>query len=167
MSERRLHWALLTPLLALLLWQAGFALQVLRADPRYFLVQREVVFWGDEQYRPTPQRVTELQQSMHKAQELWPQQADYHALQARLQAWQGLLATSRREANVHYVAALASMEQSLRWRPANPWSLAQYAEYLTTQPARAEAVREVAAKALALAPGDAALQARLRPLAQR
>lgn len=167
MAEQRLPLAVLVPLLALLLWQVAFSVQVMRADPLYFAVQREVVFWSDEQYRPESQRVAELQARMQQAQALWPQQADYHALQARLQTWQGLLATSRQDANASYAAAAASMEQALRWRPANPWNLAQYAEYLATQPARSSELQAASAKAMALAPGDAALQARMQALRGR
>lgn len=166
MAERRIALAIVVPLV-LLLWQAGFALQVLRADPLYFSVQREVVFWADEQYRPDSARVAELQGRMQQAQALWPQQADYHALQARLQTWQGLLADTRQAATGHYAAAAATMEQSLHWRPANPWSLAQYAEYLATQPARNTELQDVAARAIQLAPGDAALQARMQSLLSR
>lgn len=167
MVERRLPVIMLVPVLALLLWQAVFALQVLRADPLYFGVQREVVFWSDEQYRPAPERVTELQVRLQKAQALWPEQADYHALQARLQTWQGLLADSRQEANSRYAAAATTMEQALRWRPANPWSLAQYAEYLATQPSRSAELENIAARTMQLAPGDPALQARMQALRGR
>ncbi len=167
MGDRRIALTALVPLLALLVWQGAFAVQVLRADPLYFAVQREVVFWSDEQYRPDPARVTVLQARMQQAQALWPEQADYHALQARLQTWQGLLADTREAATANYAAAAATMEQSLHWRPANPWSLAQYAEYLATQPARRAKLQEAIAKAMQLAPGDAALQARMQALLQR
>jgi hypothetical protein len=167
MAERRIALIIVLPVLAVLLWQASFAIQVLRADPRYFSVQREVVFWADEQYRPDAARVTELQQQMRKAQELWPEQADYHALQARLQTWQGLLADSRQAASENFAGAAATMELALRWRPANPWSLAQYAEYLATQPARRAELEQVAERALRLAPGDAGLQTRMSALLSR
>lgn len=167
MAERRVAWFILLPLLLVLLWQAGFAVQVLRSDPVYFAVQREVVFWNDEAYRPDAGRVTVLQQQMQKAQALWPENADYHALQARLQTWQGLLADTNQASTAHFAAAAATMELSLQWRPANPWSLAQYAEYLATQPARRSELQGVIAKARQLAPGDVALQERMQALLDR
>jgi hypothetical protein len=159
---RHRYWALL--ILPLLVQQGVYALNVVRADFIHFAVQRDVVFWGNDDLQPAPARVDILQQRIELAMELVPGHADYLALHARILAWQAVLAPERRVSNANVLLAIASMQQSLKARPANPYSWAQYAEYLATQPLRRNELQEVVVRIATLAPGDSGLQQRSRSL---
>lgn len=150
--------------LALLLWQAPFALRVLLSDPLYFSAQREVVFWGQEEFRPEAARIAEVRQWLETALRHWPAHPDYLVLQARVHIWQGLGASDRSAADEQFRLAIADMEAALAVRPGNPYSWALYAEYLKTQPARAADLELAIRKVALLGPGDPSLQRRMQAL---
>jgi len=165
MAESRLQAAVVSALVLLvLLHQGKFALQVLLSDPLYFNAQREVVFWGADAFRPQPERVAGVRESMDRALRWWPEHPDYLGLKARLQIWQGLVAPDRGAAAEQFRLAIDSMEASLAVRPGNPYSWAQYAEYLKTQPERAADLALAIRKVELLGSGDPILQQRMRAL---
>ncbi|GEM_PF-3077522 len=165
LSLKKLVWS--TLILLVLLHQGYFALRVVRSDLLFFDAQREVVFWGQEEYRPAAAQIAAVQQRMDKAAEQWPGNPDYLALQARLQIWQALTTTDRPQADQLFRQAIHSMELSLRIRPGNPYSWGQYAEYLATQPGRAADLATAVEKASVLGKGDSALQKRMQALQPR
>jgi len=168
MAEQRLRAGVVSALvLLLLLHQGKFALQVLLSDPLYFNAQREVVFWGEEEFRPQPERVAGVRESMDRALFWWPEHPDYLGLKARLQIWQGLVAQDRVAAAEQFRQAIGTMEAALAVRPGNPYSWAQYAEYLRTQPDRSADVEAAIRKVAELGPGDSALQQRMQALSAR
>ena len=157
---------LIIPALALgvLVHQMVFALRVASADVAYFNIEREVVFWGDGDHRPTTEQVSGVQAALYSAIAQRPHYADYLSMQARLFAWQGLLATTPAAANEQFNQALAVMHGALEVRPGNPYNWAQYAEYLTTQPARRQELVMAVDKVRQLGPGDVDLQKRMQAL---
>lgn len=164
MTEQLLARSGSAVLLAVLAVAAVFAVKVLRSDLLFFNIEREVVFWGSSAERPTTATIAAAQQRIDQTLRYWPDHPDYLAMQARLHAWQGLVATDRLVADGHFKLALASLKQSLTDRPGNPYGWAQYAEYLTTQPDNARELAAAVAKVEALGPGDPKLQQRMQPL---
>jgi hypothetical protein len=154
-------------LIVLLCVQASFAIKVMLADILYFGIEREVVFWNDGDSRPAVSTVSAVQSRINEALGLWPEHPDYLSMQARLFAWQGLLADNQIAANEQFNLALAAMRQSLIDRPGNPYSWAQYAEYLTTQPQLVDDFAEAVEKVRELGPGDPNLQLRIQALLPR
>src|SRR5690606_6532917 len=65
-------WLLVVALFAGLVWQLLFAWQVLRSDPRFFSAQRDVVFWGADGRRPTPEQVMRVAQAIDSSVAAWP-----------------------------------------------------------------------------------------------
>lgn len=167
MASQWRRYALPMLLLLILLHQSAFAVRVMLADLVYFNLEREVVFWGDGERRPSIEQVRAAQTTLDGAVLRRPGQADYLAMQARLFAWQGLLAVSPAAADEQFKLALAAMHRSLQERPGNPYSWAQYAEYLTTQPGSGVEVADAASKARLLGPGDPNLQTRMQALTRR
>lgn len=151
-------------LLAGLAYEGWFAARAALADIAYFSLEREVVFWGDGERQPSPEQMSAAQSTLDAALKRRPAHADYLAMQARLYAWQGLLAGSPAAANEQFKLALATMQQSLQQRPANPYGWAQYAEYLTTQPDSETDLATAVSRAKALGPGDPKLQSRMQAL---
>lgn len=160
-------WLLVVALLAVLAWQLLFAWQVLRSDPGYFSVQRDMVFWGENGRMPTPEQLARAAEVIDGSVAAWPENADYLTLQARVRLWQALLATDRPGANRFLDAAIATMEQSFSHRPAHPQAWLQYAEYLAARRNDSTALQEAVAKVEQLAPGDEALLAAARALGAR
>lgn len=160
-------WAVAGAVLALAGFQAQFAIQVLRTDPVYFATQRQVVYWSDDRFRPGLEQVASAHDAMSAALDAWPENADYRALQARLDLWLALLSTDRSSANRYLQSAMENMEQSFHYRPANPYAWQQYAEYLAASRGRRADLEAAVAKVQALAPGDAGLQASALALLSR
>lgn len=151
-------------LLAMLLPAVLFAGRVLMSDLLFFNIEREVVFWGNSAERPTAATITATQQRMDQTLRYWPDHPDYLAMQARLHAWQGLVATDRLVADGHFKRALTSLRQALVERPGNPYNWAQYAEYLATQPDNAVELAAAVQKVALLGAGDPRLQQRMAAL---
>jgi len=161
---RTMRLAVPVLLVLLLAWQCVFAVQVIISDALDFSVQREMVFWGVEGKKPTQAEVDAAQTRMEQAVSLWPLNPDYLALLARLHAWQGQIATSRSAANEQYSLAISTMHLSLLERSGNPYSWAQYAEYLATQQDKRLELAIVVEKVKGLGPGDLKLQQRVQAL---
>jgi len=167
MPEQRPSRLLALMLLAVLLWTGSFAVGVLQADLLYFNIEREVVFWGNNKQQPAKETIAGVQQRMETALHKWPDNPDYLAMQARLHAWQGVIATNRQTASENFRRAIESMRTSLRERPGNPYGWAQYAEYLNTQPDSASELAVAVDKAMKLGAGDPKLQQRMQALVLR
>lgn len=167
LATRPGHWLLVVALFAGLVWQLLFAWQVLRSDPGFFSAQREVVFWGVEGRSPTPEQVMRVAQTVDNSVAAWPTNGDYLTLQARVRLWEALLASDRPSANRKLDAAIDSMEQAFRHRPAHPQSWLQYAEYLAARRPGSAVLRDAVAKVEQLAPGDEALLATAQALGAR
>ncbi|MES2606902.1 MAG: hypothetical protein V4603_18380 [Pseudomonadota bacterium] len=146
-----------------LAYEGSFAARVALADLAYFGLERDVVFWGDGERRPSVEQVTAAQSVLDTALARRPAHADYLAMQARLYAWQGLIGNPA-AADEQFKLALASMRQSLQQRPGNPYSWAQYAEYLTTQQGSGTELAVAVETARTLGPGDPKLQTRMQAL---
>jgi len=150
-------------LFLLLVWQGEFALRVLRSDMDFFQIQRGMVFWGSGEARPSQEQVDAMAFRVDATVALWNTHPDYLAMQARIVAWQAVLASgAERSAYIEEAARLMSL--SLAIRPANPYSWAQYAEYLRALPGQEAELDVAASKAMNLAPGDFALTERMRAL---
>ena len=156
----------IVPVLLLLLWQGVFAVQVLVSDVLNFKVQRTVIFWGVSDNKPTAGEIALVRGQMESALGLWPQNPDYLALLARLYGWQGQIA-DRSAANEQYRLAIVTMRKSLEQRGGNPYSWAQYAEYLATQRDRKIELDIAAERVRLLGAGDQKLQQRMQALVRR
>ncbi len=165
MSLARLRFMLIPALLVLLLaYQCMFAVRVMISDGLNFSVQRVMAYWGVEGSKPAASDVGAAQQTVEQALWLWPRHPDYLSLQARLQVWQGQIAPSKQAANAQFKLAIATMHQSLVERPGNPYSWAQYAEYLATQRDKRIELFSAVEKVKSLGAGDPALQKRAQAL---
>lgn len=164
MTEHLSARAMSMVLLAVLAVGSVFAFRVLASDLLFFSIEREVVFWGTSAERPTSAMIAAAQQRIDQTLRYWPDHPDYLAMQARLHAWQGLVATDRLVADAHFKRALASLRLALVDRPGNPYSWAQYAEYLYTQPDNARELAAAVEKVGLLGRGDPRLQQRMAAL---
>ncbi|HTQ98852.1 MAG TPA: hypothetical protein VMH83_02635 [Candidatus Acidoferrum sp.] len=153
--------------LLLLAWQGTFAVQVLVSDVITFVVQRDVIYWGSADRKPTAEAVDDALVRIDQALVLWPRHPDYLALKARLFAWRGQIAVTRDDADTQFRFAIDTMRQALEQRPSNPYNWAQYAEYLATQRGRTLEVRQAADKVRMLGAGEARLQERMQALLAR
>jgi hypothetical protein len=151
---------------AVLIWQARFAFGVMRADWLYFQLDRIMVFW-DAQNRPNAAQLKEAQRQVDVAMVYWPNQADYLTMEARISAWQAVTAELQPQADAAMQKALGAVQQALQQRPANPYSWAQYAEYLAASPGKSAELAIAINKVKELAPGDVKLQQQVQSLQNR
>ena len=160
-------WVLAVLALLVVADQVLFAVRVMRSDPVYFSLQRQVVYWSEPGYAPAREQVAAVHATFLPAVQSWPRNGDYQALLARLNLWQALLAPNRAEANRYLDSAVAGMAASLRYRPANPYAWLQYAEYLAATRDDPETLELAIRKVQELGPGDDGLQAKAQALRPR
>lgn len=161
------RWPLSAGLMLILALAGILAARIMIADVLFFNVERDVVYWGTNNQKPTENEVTRAQAGIGKALQFWPRNPDYLAMAARLQAWQGQIAGNQEAANGQFRLAMDTMYQSLLERPGNPYSWAQYAEYVATQPGKRLELVLAIEKAKRLGPGDASLQKRVQAILAR
>ena len=154
-------------LVLFLVWQCVFAVHAMMADALNFSVQREMVFWGIAGKIPAAAEIAAARERMESALALWPHHPDYLSLLARIHAWQGQISANKPEADKAFKLAITTMHQSLVERPGNPFSWAQYAEYLSTQRDKRLELLLAVDKVRTLGAGEAGLQKRMQALVIR